>query len=551
MLLEDLNPTKPRIIVTYPGRFQPFHQGHFEVFKTLQQSFGANNVFILTSDKTDTKKSPFNFQDKITLMTAAGVPRNKIIETSNMYSLPEEFNAANTIFIAAVGSPDADRLKPDSVTSKDITDKNGNLKPAGSPSYYKMWTGVAPVTADKHGYVTIIPEIQKTINILGQTYDVSHGTECRNLWNQIRNNPDARVEYLKQLYGNANKNLANILDKIPYTVTNNEDLSPMGQSTVSPISGNVKEEAAGVGVIANKKQKKDPRYSHSLTKDVKPGAIQHALRGFRLAEGRIKETEVKVTPENYHDFVSPNQPSVPSDWLQGMATGKFSREMTKHLQRDPKTGKIANPQTPSVTYAGPEEEMWTNPEFKDIRPQAPYKLPEAQVNEKWSNKYKKSINCNSPKGFSQKAHCQGRKARQAGKHTKSKKVLEDINQDNFITLLSNMLTITMEQLKLDVLPPIHLHKHIAPANGQATFGRYLNDSVEINLALGGRHPVDILRTLAHELVHFKQHLDHKLDAKSGDTGSPEENEAHAKAGIIMRIFNKKYPHAVELKPIDL
>ena len=27
----------------------------------------------------------------------------------------------------------------------------------------------------------------------------------------------------------------------------------------------------------------------------------------------------------------------------------------------------------------------------------------------WSDKYKKSINCNNPKGFSQKAHCQGRK----------------------------------------------------------------------------------------------------------------------------------------------
>jgi hypothetical protein len=31
--------------------------------------------------------------------------------------------------------------------------------------------------------------------------------------------------------------------------------------------------------------------------------------------------------------------------------------------------------------------------------------------EKWSNKYKRSINCNNPKGFSQKAHCQGRKKR--------------------------------------------------------------------------------------------------------------------------------------------
>jgi len=32
-----------------------------------------------------------------------------------------------------------------------------------------------------------------------------------------------------------------------------------------------------------------------------------------------------------------------------------------------------------------------------------------KINEKWSAKYKKSINCNNPKGFSQRAHCQGRK----------------------------------------------------------------------------------------------------------------------------------------------
>ena len=29
--------------------------------------------------------------------------------------------------------------------------------------------------------------------------------------------------------------------------------------------------------------------------------------------------------------------------------------------------------------------------------------------EGWSDKYKRSINCNNPKGFSQRAHCQGRK----------------------------------------------------------------------------------------------------------------------------------------------
>jgi hypothetical protein len=32
-----------------------------------------------------------------------------------------------------------------------------------------------------------------------------------------------------------------------------------------------------------------------------------------------------------------------------------------------------------------------------------------ETNEKWSEKYKKSIDCNNPKGFSQRAHCQGKK----------------------------------------------------------------------------------------------------------------------------------------------
>jgi hypothetical protein len=31
-----------------------------------------------------------------------------------------------------------------------------------------------------------------------------------------------------------------------------------------------------------------------------------------------------------------------------------------------------------------------------------------EIDEKWSKKYKRSIDCNNPKGFSQRAHCQGR-----------------------------------------------------------------------------------------------------------------------------------------------
>jgi len=43
------------------------------------------------------------------------------------------------------------------------------------------------------------------------------------------------------------------------------------------------------------------------------------------------------------------------------------------------------------------------------------------VNEKWSQKYKRSINCNNPKGFSQRAHCQGRKKKANEEYTKDGK----------------------------------------------------------------------------------------------------------------------------------
>lgn len=36
-------------------------------------------------------------------------------------------------------------------------------------------------------------------------------------------------------------------------------------------------------------------------------------------------------------------------------------------------------------------------------------MEESKLTEKWSQKYKDSIDCNNPKGFSQRAHCQGKK----------------------------------------------------------------------------------------------------------------------------------------------
>ena len=41
----------PQLVVLYPGRFQPFHLGHREVFQSLQRDFGRDHVYIATSNK--------------------------------------------------------------------------------------------------------------------------------------------------------------------------------------------------------------------------------------------------------------------------------------------------------------------------------------------------------------------------------------------------------------------------------------------------------------------------------------------------------------------
>jgi hypothetical protein len=44
-------------------------------------------------------------------------------------------------------------------------------------------------------------------------------------------------------------------------------------------------------------------------------------------------------------------------------------------------------------------------------------MPTKKVRRKWSMKYKKSINCKKPRGFSQKQHCKYGRTKKQVKHT--------------------------------------------------------------------------------------------------------------------------------------
>jgi hypothetical protein len=65
--------------------------------------------------------------------------------------------------------------------------------------------------------------------------------------------------------------------------------------------------------------------------------------------------------------------------------------------------------------------IWKGLKEEDLREMGDYKsMTDEQLDEKWSQKYKQSIDCDNPKGFSQKAHCQGKKKRNESIEDKEK-----------------------------------------------------------------------------------------------------------------------------------
>ena len=129
-------------------------------------------------------------------------------------------------------------------------------------------------------------------------------------------------------------------------------------------------------------------------------------------------------------------------------------------------------------------------------------------------------------------------------------LIENRDNSDLIQILTDFLPLAMKEIGITHLPKIKLVSEV-PDSTQPTFGKYEDHKKMIWLAIRQRHPLDILRTLAHELVHFKQGINHELAAGSGETGSPEENEAHEVAGIVMRHFNKEHPQYFNVDAVGL
>jgi hypothetical protein len=118
-----------------------------------------------------------------------------------------------------------------------------------------------------------------------------------------------------------------------------------------------------------------------------------------------------------------------------------------------------------------------------------------------------------------------------------KHVGEDSEDQSSVELVKKFIPWVAKELGLQDLPKIVF----LDQPEDTTFGTYNPNEKTIKLVVGTRHPVDVMRTLAHELVHYKQDSEGRLSDGAGATGTDEENEANAEAGVVMRNYNQTNP----------
>ena len=119
---------------------------------------------------------------------------------------------------------------------------------------------------------------------------------------------------------------------------------------------------------------------------------------------------------------------------------------------------------------------------------------------------------------------------------------EGLEKKDTYPILLDFIRFAAKDLELDSLPKFDFVFDSKESLERRSFGGYMPGQEHITITVKNRHIMDVCRTLAHELVHYSQDLKKELeDDDAGATGSPQENEANARAAVIMRNFGKAFP----------
>jgi cytidyltransferase-like protein len=444
-----------KILAVYPGRFQPFHKGHAQVYQWLKNKFG--DAVIATSDKVEAPKSPFNFAEKKRMMMLAGVPSSDIQQVTNPYIAREilrQYDPKTTVLVFAVSQKDMEE------------DPRFSFKPTktGKPGYLQPYKGnekkLKPFgdTMMPKGYVIVTPTF--TFDVLGKP--ATSASELRKQFVSL--NDEKQKAFIKDLFGKYNASVHKLMnDKI-------------GAMLKKPKTVKQLKESLNIGLTFARKEMPQIGAASSFMK--------------YLRDNEIGSKREKVDPSELRS-----------------SQMEFDRDKVDSIRMNPSKNPIIVSNDGHVMDG---HHRW--------------------LADKEENRECDAIVCDLPildllyhaKNYSQQ-------------------LKEEVTRKELAPMLDTFVSFASDKLGLKSMPSI---RYKTDDDDYNSFAAYNPSSNELSISTINRHPMDIFRSVAHELVHHKQNEDGRLGkdiAKEGETGSDIENEANAEAGKIMRWFAKANP----------
>jgi hypothetical protein len=349
-------------VVVMPGGFHPFHAGHMALYNSARRVFPDAEVYVAATN--DTSNRPFPFAIKEKLAKLAGVEPGHFVQVKSPFRAEE---------ITAKFDPNKDTLIfVRSEKDEGSQPKPGGVKKDGSPAYLQPLLGTRKLEPfAKHAYMAYLPTVE-----FGP--GMTSATQIRTAWPGL----DER------------RKTALVMSLYPATQSNPKLAATVRKMLDTAIVGDVAENQGWAATYTNEETR---AY----------GGQQGA--GMTAAYQRRENQPVDERKEATKDMPDTYRRDPELYKLRQYAKQHYSQyaddpemAMMKLLQRGMEHSEINDQQHDRKLAALARE-------IQSIRAEIRQQQNEDYLEEKWSKKYKRSIDCSNPKGFSQRAHCAGRK----------------------------------------------------------------------------------------------------------------------------------------------
>ena len=427
-----------------PGGFHPFHAGHLALYDSAREAFPGAEVFVAATN--DTSARPFPFAVKEKLAKLAGVAPGHFVQVKSPFRAEE---------ITSKFDPGRDRL----IFVRSEKDANkppqaGGVKRDGSAAYLQPLAGQTNIRPFKeHAYMAYLPTVE-----FGP--GMTSATEIRTAWPTL--NEKRKTALVMSLYPRTQSNpkLAATVVKLLDAAIGTQDVAEgwggalAGAIGGGMIGGPVGAAVGGLGgyvlgggnsnadlpddlesayelgqqAARNGETEEDNPYEEKIWGADDAGQAWHD--GWTDAQddedNEVEQPQVMPTKQASVPGPAPTKISGPADFSKLGFTSYKKESVEQGVAENFADGRNPQDKGDAKRHGVPTKASVST--LRKVAKQggrkgqlahwmANMKAGRAKnedadsdyIEEKWSSEYKSSINCANPKGFSQKAHCAGRK----------------------------------------------------------------------------------------------------------------------------------------------